>query len=138
MSFVDRGRMLIVDASCLFEVVTGRPKAQVIARHLLKDSDQAAPHIVDVEVFGIVRREFLRQALDYTTAVQAVDDLRLWAGERFDHGPMLSRAWELRDTVRGWDAMYVALAEILDGTLLTMDRRLAGARGPRCAIEVVI
>ena len=107
MSFGDPGRMLIVDASCLFEVVTGRPKAAAIARRLLEDSDQAAPHIVDFEVFGMVRREFLRQALDHTTAVQAVDDLRLWSGERFGHGPMLARAWELRDTVRGWDAMYV-------------------------------
>ncbi len=137
MSFGGRGRMLIVDASCLFEVVTGRPKAAAIATRLLEDSDQAAPHIVDVEVFEIVRREFLRQALDHTTAVQAVDDLRLWSGERFGHGPMLARAWELRDTIRGWDAMYVALAELLGGTLLTSDQRLARAIGPRCPIEVV-
>ena len=45
-------------------------------------------------------------------------------------------AWELRHGVRGWDATYVALAEILDATLLTLDRRLATAAGPRCAIEV--
>jgi predicted nucleic acid-binding protein len=128
--------MLIVDASCLYEVVTGRPKADVL-RHRLGTDEQAAPHIIDVEVFGIVRREYLRDALDRTTARQALTDLRLWSGERFAHGALLGRAWELRHAVRGWDAMYVALAEALDGTLLTTDQRLARATGPRCSIEVV-
>jgi predicted nucleic acid-binding protein len=128
--------MLIVDASCLFEVVTGRPKAELI-RHRLGEDEQSAPHIIDVEVFGIVRREYLRDALDRTTAHQALVDLRLWSGERYAHGALLGRAWELRHAVRGWDAMYVALAEVLDGTLLTTDGRLARAVGPRCPIEVV-
>ncbi|HZM30137.1 MAG TPA: hypothetical protein VFB77_06580 [Acidimicrobiales bacterium] len=39
--------------------------------------------------------------------------------------------------MRGWEAMYVALAEVLDATLVTVDRRLAAARGPRCRIEVL-
>jgi predicted nucleic acid-binding protein len=128
--------MLIVDASCLFEVVTGRPKAELL-RHRLGEDEQSAPHIIDVEVFGIVRREYLRDVLDRTTAHQALTDLRLWSGERFAHGALLGRAWELRHAVRGWDAMYVALAELLDGTLLTTDQRLARATGPRCSIEVV-
>jgi len=40
-----------------------------------------------------------------------VEDLAAWPGERFGHRLLLDRAWELRDAVRGWDAMYVALAE---------------------------
>ena len=39
--------------------------------------------------------------------------------------------------MRGWDAMYVALAEALDATLLTSDRRLVAAAGPTCRIELV-
>jgi predicted nucleic acid-binding protein len=31
--------------------------------------------------------------------------------------------------------MYVALAEALDATLVTTDRRLASAAGPECQIE---
>jgi predicted nucleic acid-binding protein len=50
---------------------------------------------------------------------------------------LLARAWELRDSVRGWDARYVALAEALYAVRLTTDRRLAVARGPTCLIEVV-
>jgi predicted nucleic acid-binding protein len=129
--------MLVVDASCLYEVVVGSPDAEAIRRRLASDTDQAAPHIIDVEVFGVIRREHLRGNLDPTTAAQAVEDLETWPGERFPHRDLLARAWELRATIRGWDAMYVGLAEALGANLLTTDRRLAAASGPTCRIEVV-
>lgn len=129
--------MIVVDASCLVEVVIGGPEAEVVRQRLAADRDHAAPHIVDVEVFGVIRREHLRGRLDRTGAAQAVEDLEDWPGERFGHRLLLDRAWQLRDTVRGWDAMYVALAEVLDAVLLTTDRRLAAAPGPTCTIEVV-
>lgn len=128
--------MLVVDASCLFEVVADTPRARAIAERLAQDTDQAAPHIIDVEVFGVIRAQFRRGRLDRTAAGQAVTDLRDWPGQRFGHRLLLDRVWELRDSVRGWDAFYVALAEGLDATLLTLDVRLARAHGPECRIEV--
>ncbi|HXS43194.1 MAG TPA: type II toxin-antitoxin system VapC family toxin [Solirubrobacteraceae bacterium] len=127
----------MVDASCLCEVLIGAPRAEAIRERLAADDDHAAPHIVDVEVFGVVRREHLRGRLDRTEATQAVEDLAAWPGERFGHRLLLARAWELRDAVRGWDAMYVALAEALQAVLVTTDRRLAAARGPTCPIEAL-
>jgi predicted nucleic acid-binding protein len=127
--------MLVVDASCLAEVLIGAPGAEAIRERLAGDDDHVAPHVVDVEVFGVVRREHLRGNLDRTAAAQAVADLESWPGERFGHRPLLARAWELRHAVRGWDAMYVALAEALGAVLLTTDRRLAAASGPTCRIE---
>lgn len=135
MNTAGRGRMLVVDASCLCEVLTGGPSAEAIRQRLAMDYDLAAPHIVDVEVFGFLRREHLLGRLDRTAAEQSVDNLAAWPGERFGHRPLLGRAWQLRDTVRGWDAMYVALAEALDAVLLTTDLRLAAASGPTCRIE---
>lgn len=129
--------MLVVDASALFEVVADTPAAEPIRERLRVDEDHAAPSVIDVEVFGVVRAHHLGGRLDETAASQAVDDLRDWPGERYSHRPLLARAWELRDTVRGWDAMYVALAEAFDVPLLTMDARLHSATGPRCAIEVL-
>ncbi len=129
--------MLVVDASCLLEVLIGGSGAEEIRRRLASDDDHAAPHIVDVEVFGVVRREHLCGHLDRTEARQAIENLEAWPGERFGHRPLLSRAWQLRDNVRGWDAMYVALAEALDAVLLTTDRRLAAATGPTCLIEAI-
>ena len=64
-------------------------------------------------------------------------DLRDWPGQRVGHRLLLDRAWELRESVRGWDAFYVALAEALDATLLTMDARLSRAHGPLCPIEIL-
>lgn len=129
--------MLVVDASCLCEVLIGGPGSEAIRDRLGADSDHAAPHIVDVEVFGVIRREYLRGRLDRTAASQAVEDLEDWPGRRFGHRQLLARAWELRDTVRGWDATYVALAEALETVLVTTDRRLAAATGPTCLIEVI-
>lgn len=129
--------MLVVDASCLYDVLVRGPGSEALRQRLSAETDQAAPHIIDVEVFGVIRRDHLRGLLDRTEATQAVEDLDAWPGERFGHRPLLARAWQLRDTVRAWDAMYVALAEALGGVLLTTDRRLAGASGPTCQIELV-
>jgi len=129
--------MLVVDASALFEVVADTPGSESVRRRLAADPDHAAPHVIDVEVFGIIRREHLLGRLDRTAAAQAVADLREWPGERYGHRALLDRAWELRATIRGGDAAYVALAEVLDATLLTTDSRLAAAPGPTCPIEVM-
>ncbi|MGH3503470.1 MAG: type II toxin-antitoxin system VapC family toxin [Nocardioidaceae bacterium] len=129
--------MLVVDASCLCEVLIGGQGAETARHRLAADDDHAAPHILDVEVFGVVRREHLRGRLDRTAAAQAVEELETWPGQRYGHRLLLSRAWELRDTVRGWDAMYVALAEALNAVLVTTDERLAAAAGPMCPIEVI-
>jgi len=129
--------MLVVDASCLYEVVADTRIAETIRSRLASEPDHCAPHLIDAEVLGVIRRHHLTGALDATAALQAVDDLADWPGERYGHRALLARAWELRATVRSWDALYVALAEALDATLVTVDARLAAAPGPRCPIEVI-
>ncbi len=129
--------MIVVDASCLYEVVVDTERAETIRSRFVADPDHAAPQVVDIEVFSLIRRDNLTGRLDDTLAGLAVEDLRSWPGERYGHRALLERAWELRHTVRGWDAAYVALAEALDATLLTLDQRLAATAGPRCPIEVL-
>jgi predicted nucleic acid-binding protein len=129
--------MLVVDASVLFEVVAGTGRSEAIRQALAADDDQVAPHLIDAEVFGVIRKHHERDWLDRTAADQAVEDLRDWPGERMSHRPLLERAWELRSSVRGHDALYVALAEAMDATLLTTDVRLARASGPRCETTVL-
>lgn len=129
--------MLVVDASCIAEVVIGGPDAEPVRERLSAEPDQVAPHLLDAEVLGLIRRVHLRGELDGTAAHQAVEDLGAWPAARVDHRPLLERAWELRESLTSADALYVALAEAVDAPLLTLDRRLARARGPRCAIEVV-
>ncbi len=129
--------MLVVDASCLYDVLVGGPAAEPVRARLAADDDQAAPHLIDAEVLSLIRRDELRGVIDRTTAALAVEDLFAWPGERYGHRLLLDRAWELRRTLRAWDALYVALAEALGATLLTLDRRLARAEGSRCPIEVL-
>ena len=129
--------MLIVDASCLYEVLVGAPRAEQVRARLDLDPDHASPHVVDAEVLSVIRRDHLLGRLDATAAHQAVEDLLDWPAERFGHRSLLERAWELRDNVRTWDALYVALAEALDATLLTLDERIGRMDGLSCRIEVV-
>jgi len=121
----------------LYEVVADTARADDVRARLRRDTDQAAPHVVDAEVLGIIRLHSMLGRLDATAALQAVEDLRDWPGERFGHRALLARAWELRDRVRSWDAMYVALAEALRGTLITLDARLARVEGLECQVDVL-
>lgn len=130
--------MLVIDASCLYEVLADGIDADRIRDRMATDDEHAAPHLVDAEVLSLIRRDHRRGLLDATAAGQAVADLYAWPGLRYGHRSLLERAWELRDSLRDWDALYVALAEALDAPLLTLDRRLSRARGLRCRVEVLV
>ncbi|MGH6897644.1 MAG: PIN domain-containing protein [Geminicoccaceae bacterium] len=49
----------------------------------------------------------------------------------------MPRAFELRDNATIYDALYLALAEVLEAPLLTRDRRLARVPGVAARVEVV-
>ena len=94
-------------------------------------------HVIDGDVMGAIRAQHRHGRLDGTAAALAIADLRDWPGERFGHRWLVDRAGQMRNSVRGWDAFYVALAEAFNATLLTLDARLARAHGPSCRIEVL-
>lgn len=53
------------------------------------------------------------------------------------HGALAARAWQLRQNVSFYDALYVALAERLDCPLVTADRRIARALPHSKQIHVI-
>jgi predicted nucleic acid-binding protein len=57
--------------------------------------------------------------------------------QRHAHEPLLDRVWELRHNLSAYDAVYVALAEVLDTRVLTCDGRLARAPGVARCVELV-
>jgi len=128
--------MLVVDASVLFEVVADTRESEGLREHLTADTDHAAPHLVDAEVLSVIQSHSRVGNLDPTAASQAIDDLRSWPGQRWPHRSLLERAWELRHNVRSYDGLYVALAEALDGTLITLDQRLSKVRGLKCDVTL--
>ena len=132
-----RGLMIVVDASCAVDVLLGTSRAEQIRNIMVRDGDLVAPHLLDAEVTSVIREHLLVGRVDETAAAQAVEELATWPLQRFGHSALLGRAWQLRDNLRIWDALYVALAEVLGASLLTADARLANATGPRCTFVVV-
>lgn len=51
--------------------------------------------------------------------------------------PLLQRIWELQDNVTPYDAACVALADRLDGPLITGDGKLTAASGARCTFDLI-
>ena len=70
--------------------------------------------------------------------MDALRDFDLMSLHRWDTTePLRRRIFELRAGISAYDASYVALAEMLDCTLLTRDRRLARAAERLVAVEAV-
>jgi predicted nucleic acid-binding protein len=105
------------------------------ARSRLRGERLTAPELLDLEVVSVIRKALLSGALTRRRAGSALVDLVDLNLERVSHRPMLMRMWELHQNLTPYDAAYVALAEAIDATLLTADRRLSLAPGPRCTIE---
>jgi predicted nucleic acid-binding protein len=88
-------------------------------------------------VVSAIRRLTAAGTLEPWRATRAVADFVDLPLRLAPHRPLLARCWELRNTVTPYDAVYVALAELMDATLVTTDRRLASAPGVRCHVEVL-
>jgi predicted nucleic acid-binding protein len=129
--------VLVVDASVLVVALADGGRDGDVARRRLRGEELAAPELVDLEVASALRRQLAAGAMDANRAEQALSDLADLPFQRASHKPLLPRCWELRDNLTIYDAAYVALAELVGGTLVTADRRLARATGPTCAIEVI-
>jgi len=132
-----RGIVLVVDASVLAVALADDGPDGDAARARLRGETLAAPELVDLEVASVLRRQNRAGMLDNRRAELAIIDLGALPMVRASHLALLRRCWELRENVTTYDAAYVALAEALDATLLTGDRRLAHAAGPTCTIELL-
>lgn len=129
--------MLVIDASVLaVALMDDGPDGDVVRRRLRGES-LAAPGLIDLEVVSVWRGLARGGHLDPRRVTLALDDLRDMPVQRVEHTPLLARCWELRDNLTAYDAAYVSLAEVLRVPLLTGDKRLSRASGPRCAIEVI-
>jgi predicted nucleic acid-binding protein len=130
--------MIVLDASALVELLLGTAVGRAIAARIgSPEVSLHAPHLADVEVAQAVRRLVREGDIDVDAAGAALADLRDLDVERHAHEPLLDRVWSLRTNLTAYDAVYVALAEGLDATLLTCDGRLARPPGMARRAEVV-
>jgi predicted nucleic acid-binding protein len=110
--------VIVIDASALLEVLLRTPAAKAVERRLFEAPQQTlhAPHLLDVEVVQVLRRY---------AAIGRTQPCGACRSCRFSNSPVL--LWSSFTAYTAYDAVYVALAEVLNARLLTRDRRLAAA-----------
>lgn len=131
--------MIVLDASAAVEWLLVRAGAEQVADRF-RDPEVTvhAPSILGVEVAAALRGLVLGRHASADRASLALEDLTSADITLHDPTPLLPRAWELRDNLTPYDAVYVALAEVLDAPLVTMDARIARAAGVHAQIDVIV
>lgn len=130
--------MIVVDASAITELLLQTALGTRVERRVYRDDeDLHAPHLLDVEVLSALRRLVRAGEVRAERAEEAIEDLGLLRVIRHSHLDLATRAWELRRNFTAYDAVYLALAESLDATMVTCDRPCGAAPGHSARIEVI-
>jgi predicted nucleic acid-binding protein len=131
--------LIVLDASVLANAIADDgPDGHRARSELRAAGELAAPDLVDVETTAVLRKRWMAGTINEERFALAIEDLGDLSIDRYPTLPLMRRAYELRANVTAYDAAYVGLAELLDCELLTGDRRLANATGPRCKIRLLI
>lgn len=125
---------VVIDASAVVAALVDSGPDGRWAEALLA-SDLAAPHLLAVEVANVLRRAVNAGEITDDVASLAHADLLDLRVELVTYDLVAARAWELRHNLSADDAWYVAVAELLDAPLATLDQRLAGSPGPTCSFR---
>ena len=122
--------MIVIDASAAVELLLWTERGQRVAEHIADPAATVhAPHLLAIEVAQVIRRLEHAGEVSARRAVGALEDLAALVVNRYEHELLLPRIWQLRKNVSGYDAAYVALAELLEAPLLTFDEKLANTPG---------
>ena len=118
--------MIVVDASAAVVLLLGTALGSAVAERIFDPAESLhAPELLDLEIARVLRRYERARIIDAARAEAALRDLADLPIERYSHRLLLPRAWELRVNLTIYDAVYIALAELLDAPLLTGDGALA-------------
>ena len=130
--------MIILDASAAIEwLIRTQTGIKIDKRIFSPQVPLHAPHLLDVEVAQVLRRYVRDKTITAQRGQEALEDLGDLPLNRYPHDFLIPRVWELRATLTAYDAIYVALAELLDAPLLTCDGRIASAPGHRANVDVI-
>lgn len=117
--------MIVVDASATINLLFRYPGSVEIELALVSGEPLSAPDHMLVETTRVIRRQQLAGTMGSDVASEMVNDALSLGVTSHPCGDLIPRAWELRNQFSLDDALYVVLAEALDGRLLTSDRKLA-------------
>ena len=127
---------VVVDTSLVGDILTNVPN---IAAAVEKRGVTVlhAPRAIDAEFLNLLRNLWLHSRVSGREGARLIYEFDQMIHVRHLHDAFLHRAWELRDNITAYDALFVALAERLDIPLLTRDRRLARSSGHSARIEFI-
>lgn len=130
--------LAVIDASVLTAFYAADdPRRDAVAARLITGDALFAPAHVDAEVVSALRGMARRSPVLHAAVPAALRHLADFPIRRMPLAPLLQRIWELQDNITPYDAAYVALAERLDGPLVTGDGKLAAASGARCTFDLI-
>lgn len=128
----------MIDASVLTAFYSADdPRRDAVAARLGIGDALFAPAHLDAEVVSALRGMSRHSAVLGAAVPAALRHLASFPIRRMPLAPLLPRIWQLRENATVYDAAYVALAENLDAPLVTSDRKLAAASGPRCTFDII-
>ncbi|HKW56689.1 MAG TPA: type II toxin-antitoxin system VapC family toxin [Candidatus Acidoferrum sp.] len=130
--------MIVLDASAAIEWLLQSPTGIKVDKRIFSPSESLhTPHLLDIEVAQVLRRYVREKTITAQRGQEGLEDLSDLPLNRYPHDFLIPRVWELRATLTAYDAVYVALAELLEAPLLTCDRGIASASGHSANVEVL-
>ncbi|WP_205844132.1 type II toxin-antitoxin system VapC family toxin [Mycolicibacterium sp. GF69] len=126
---------VVCDASTILAALLDSGDDGRWAAAKISEGDLYAPTLLPFECANVMRRQELAGRISTDEAGQAHTDLLDLAIDYWPYDLLADRIWELRQNLSSYDAAYVALAETLDATVVTLDRRIGGAPRLRCEID---
>lgn len=124
----------VCDASALVALLLDAGPDGQWAADTLSGASLIAPSLVVFESSNIIRRHELAGLVSADQAAQAHADLLDLSIEQWPYELLGARVWELRMNLASYDASYVAVAELSDAPLVTLDRRISRAPNLRCTV----
>ena len=126
---------LVLDASVALAIARAEPGAEairtILADHLAADGEIEVPDHFWLELVNVMVRRYRRTAPEVVETIRELDELGIVTREIDRPLLMLVLQWMLTEQLSAYDAAYLALAEVVDGRLLTLDDRLSAVAGER-------
>ena len=117
----------VVDAAAVVDVLCRYGPAVGVEQSMRAASDVVTPAHMDAEAFQALAR--IERAGDLPEIQSHVGVLAQLSIHRMPIPPLLARAYDLLGQIAAKDALYVALALLVNGRLITTDERLRRAAG---------
>jgi len=128
---------LVVDASAGLAILLDEPAAPEVMRLLAAAGQAGAILMPDhfwLEVTNVLVRRHNFKMDEVVAAIRELDELGLVTVALDRPTTLLGLDLMVRHGLSAYDAAYLALAQVADARLLTLDSRLASAAGERSAL----